>query len=134
MNFLANFKPKDFYKHDASAVNYPLNEPDDQYVGINRDESYLDALILDTCLYRICIDQTVRKPMQYNKGIVPLILLRESRDTQAMDLMRTAISLLTIGMARPMILINHWQPEKRIFPKGGISCSKSMTKASYRLA
>ena len=81
MNFLANFKPKDFYKHDASAVNYPLNEPDDQYVGINRDESYLDASILDTCLYRICIDQTVRKPMQYNKGIARSISRLVAPDT-----------------------------------------------------
>ena len=83
MNFLANFKPKDFYKHDASAVNYPLNEPDDQYVGINRDESYLDASILDTCLYRICIDQTVRKPMQYNKGIARSISRLVAPDTLA---------------------------------------------------
>ncbi len=73
MNFLASFKPKDFYKHDASAVNYPLNEPDDLAIGINRDEDYLDSTILDTCFYRICMDPSMKKEMQYNKGIARAI-------------------------------------------------------------
>ncbi|MBR3643293.1 MAG: hypothetical protein IKN57_07280, partial [Parasporobacterium sp.] len=69
MNFLLNLKIKDFYKHEASGVNYPLNTPDDSINGINRDEEYLDDCILNTSLYRICVDRLQRKPMQYNKGI-----------------------------------------------------------------
>ena len=69
MNFLLNLKIKDFYKHEASGVNYPLSYPDDPVSGINRDEEYLDEEILETSLYRICIDRSQRKPMQYNKGI-----------------------------------------------------------------
>lgn len=69
MNFLLNLKIKDFYKHEAGSVNYPLNTPDDSVNGINRDEEYLDDCILNTSLYRICVDRSQRKPMQYNKGI-----------------------------------------------------------------
>ncbi len=73
MNFLLNLKIKDFYKHDASSVNYPLNMPDDPIGGLNREEEYLDESILETCLYRLCLDRSQRKPMQYNKGIVRAI-------------------------------------------------------------
>ena len=73
MNFLLNLKIKDFYKHDASSVNYPLNMPDDPISGLNREEEYLDESILETCLYRLCLDRSQRKPMQYNKGIVRAI-------------------------------------------------------------
>ena len=73
MNFLLNLKIKDFYKHDASSVNYPLNMPDDPVSGLNREEEYLDESILETCLYRLCLDRSQRKPMQYNKGIVRAI-------------------------------------------------------------
>ena len=69
MNFLSTLKQKDFYKHEASAVNYPLNMPDDMTTGINREDSYLDQTILNTSLYRECMDPSSIKPMQYNKGI-----------------------------------------------------------------
>ena len=73
MNFLLNLKIKDFYKHDASSVNYPLNMPDDPVSGLNREEEYLDDSILETSLYRLCVEKSQRKPMQYNKGIARAI-------------------------------------------------------------
>ncbi|MBQ6148536.1 MAG: AAA family ATPase [Oscillospiraceae bacterium] len=69
MNILANRAAGDFYRHNASEVNYPLNAPDDLVSGINRDDSYLDQTILNTSLYRLCMNPSVIKPMQYNKGI-----------------------------------------------------------------
>ena len=69
MNFIATLKPKDFYKHEAAQVNYPLNAPDDSTTGINRDDSYCDQSILNESIYRTCMDPADVKPMQFNKGI-----------------------------------------------------------------
>lgn len=72
MKFIEEILNKnEFYSHDCR-VNYPLNEPDDSVIGINRDEAYCSESILNTCLYRT-VSLSTGNRMAYNRGIVRAI-------------------------------------------------------------
>ena len=64
MQFLTNLVDRFFYNHEPEKVNYPLNDP-----VFNSDESLLDNSVLSESLYRLCLEPSMIKPMQFNMGV-----------------------------------------------------------------